>query len=325
MTYPRIIGIGETVLDILFKSDQPQAAIPGGSTFNSIISLGRARCCCAIVTEVGDDHVGDITCRYLTDNHVSTDYVCRHKGVKSHVSLAFLDEKNDAHYQFYKDHAGVTLGGPVPVMQTSDIVLFGSFFAINPSIRQQVAALLREAYDVGAFLYYDINFRKPHVADLPIVFPNVLENMRLATIVRGSTEDFLYLLGEKLTPEAIYERVKPYCSYLILTDGPGEIHLFTPSFCTTFSAPSISTVSTVGAGDNFNAGFLYALSHLPQPADMMPHALAEAETDASRQKKMLATCSVDTWQSLIDMAQSWAQNVCQQMGNSISTDFADSL
>ena len=31
----RVIGIGETVLDILFKDDQPQKAVPGGSTFNT--------------------------------------------------------------------------------------------------------------------------------------------------------------------------------------------------------------------------------------------------------------------------------------------------
>lgn len=41
-TKKRIIGIGETVLDILFKNDQPQKAISCGSTFNSIVSLGRA-------------------------------------------------------------------------------------------------------------------------------------------------------------------------------------------------------------------------------------------------------------------------------------------
>ena len=30
MTQNRVIGIGETVLDILFKDDQPQKAVPGG-------------------------------------------------------------------------------------------------------------------------------------------------------------------------------------------------------------------------------------------------------------------------------------------------------
>ena len=78
----RVIGIGETVLDILFKDDQPLKAVPGGSTFNSIVSLGRAGVPCAMVTEVGDDHVGDIICRHLSENGVSTEYVCRHEQVK---------------------------------------------------------------------------------------------------------------------------------------------------------------------------------------------------------------------------------------------------
>ena len=37
----KIVGIGESVLDILFRDAQPIAAVPGGSTFNSMISLGR--------------------------------------------------------------------------------------------------------------------------------------------------------------------------------------------------------------------------------------------------------------------------------------------
>ena len=37
----KIIGLGETVLDIVFREGQPQAAVPGGSVFNSMISLGR--------------------------------------------------------------------------------------------------------------------------------------------------------------------------------------------------------------------------------------------------------------------------------------------
>lgn len=64
---PKIIGIGETVLDVIFKNDQPQSATPGGSTFNSMISLGRvvrkafpseAAVKVLMVTEVGDDHIG---------------------------------------------------------------------------------------------------------------------------------------------------------------------------------------------------------------------------------------------------------------------------
>lgn len=37
----KVIGIGETILDIIFRNNRPHTAVPGGSTFNGLISLGR--------------------------------------------------------------------------------------------------------------------------------------------------------------------------------------------------------------------------------------------------------------------------------------------
>ena len=294
-TPKRVIGIGETVLDILFKNDQPQKAVPGGSTFNSIVSLGRAGVSCAMLTEVGGDHVGDIICSFLIDNGVSAEYVCRHKKAKSHITLAFLDEHNDAQYMFYKDHASVWLDGNVPQIGKDDVVLFGSFFAINPAIRSVVSSLLRAAHEAGAWLYYDVNFRKNHIVDLPEVMPNIVENMSLANIVRGSMEDFDYMYGLH-EGDAIYERVSRHCRTLILTDGPRSIRIYTPDGCETYPVQVIETVSTVGAGDNFNAGYIYAM-------------LQGLDDQASR----------------IAMAQRWSQDVCRQIGNNISDELVATI
>jgi len=295
MTKQRVIGIGETVLDILFKDDQPQKAVPGGSTFNSIVSLGRAGVPCCMVTEVGGDHVGDLICNYLRDNGVSAEFVCRHEQVKSHISLAFLDEHNDAQYVFYKDHASVSLDGKLPKMDKDDVVLFGSFFAINPAIRPVVGGLLRAAREAEAWLYYDVNFRKPHIPDLPNVMSNIEENMRLSDVVRGSMDDFNYLYGLQ-DGEAIYERVSRYCRTLILTDGARSIRIYSPEGCEAYPVQAIETVSTVGAGDNFNAGYIFAM-------------LQGMSDQASR----------------IEMAQRWSQDVCRQMGNNISDDLVASI
>ena len=284
----RVIGIGETVLDILFKNNQPQKAVPGGSTFNSIVSLGRAGVPCAIVTETGSDHVGDMICGFLKENGVSDEFVCRHAGTKSHITLAFLNEHNDAQYTFYKDHATALLDERLPEIQSNDVVLFGSFFAINPVIRPTVGKLLREAKQAGAWLYYDINFRKSHIPDIPDVIGNIEENMGLANLVRGSKEDFEYLYGLS-DEDAIYAKVKPYCDTFILTDGARLIRVYTLAGCETYPVEKIETVSTVGAGDNFNAGYIYAM-------------LQGATNQAER----------------IAMAQRWSQDVCRQIGNNIS-------
>ena len=295
MNKKRVIGIGETVLDILFKNDQPLKAVPGGSTFNSIVSLGRAGVPCAMVTDVGGDHVGDIICNFLIANGVSSEYVCRHENVKSHITLAFLDENNDAQYVFYKDHASVILDGKVPEIRKDDVVLFGSFFAINPAIRTVVGELLRAAHKAGAWLYYDVNFRKNHIADLPNVMSNIEENMGLADVVRGSMDDFNYLYGIN-DGDAIYKRVSQFCKTLILTDGARSIRVYTPEGCETYPVKAIETVSTVGAGDNFNAGYIYAMLQ-----------------------------GVDNQASRIEMAQRWSQDVCKQIGNNISEELVRNL
>ena len=49
----RVIGIGETILDILFKNNQPTVAVPGGSVFNGLVSLGRAGANVTFISEVG--------------------------------------------------------------------------------------------------------------------------------------------------------------------------------------------------------------------------------------------------------------------------------
>lgn len=295
MNKKRVIGIGETVLDILFKNDQPQKAVPGGSTFNSIVSLGRAGVPCAMVTEVGGDHIGEIICHYLQENGVSSEYVCRHEHIKSHISLAFLNEHNDAQYVFYKDHASVSLDGKLPEISKDDVVLFGSFFAINPAIRPIVGGLLRAAREAGAWLYYDVNFRKPHIPDLPDVMSHIEENMSLADVVRGSTEDFEYLYGLH-DGDAVYEKVSQYCHMLILTDGARSIRVYSPEGCETYPVQPIETVSTVGAGDNFNAGYIYAI-------------LQGSNDQASR----------------IAMAQRWSQDVCRQIGNNISDELVAAI
>ena len=51
----KVFGIGETILDIIFRNDQPQKAVPGGSVFNGLISLGRLNVPVSFISELGND------------------------------------------------------------------------------------------------------------------------------------------------------------------------------------------------------------------------------------------------------------------------------
>src|SRR3712207_1302142 len=92
----KVIGIGETVLDIIFKNGQPVSAVPGGSAFNAIVSLGRSGVNTTFISEAGNDRVGRYVIDFLKDNGVNADHVNVFPDSKSPISLAFLDEHNNA-------------------------------------------------------------------------------------------------------------------------------------------------------------------------------------------------------------------------------------
>lgn len=300
----KIIGLGETVYDIIFRENQPQRAVPGGSAFNSIVSLGRCGVPCVMVTEVGDDRVGDIVTAFLCENGVNTEYVYRHAGTQSHISLAFLNERNDAEYQFYKMHEALNMPPRFPEINEGDVVIFGSYFAINPKVRTCVSELLHKAHEVGAIIYYDINFRASHLKDLPQVLPSIIENMKLSTIVRGSHEDFSILFNEE-DAKVVYEKhISHNCSTFIYTDADKPVQVFTPKYHSVVEAMKIDTVSTIGAGDNFNAGFCYGL------------LCKKIDTQAKIEK-----IDVSLMKELIGIGQKFSSAVCQSFDNYVSIEF----
>lgn len=300
----KIIGIGETILDILFRDGQPTAAVPGGSVYNGMVSLGRMGANVTFISETGNDRVGWMILDHLRENGISTDHVCVFPEGKSPVSLAFLNEHNDAEYVFYKDYPRLRLDVKLPEITGDDIVMIGSYYAITPLLRDKVKELLDAARAAGAIIYYDVNFRRPHAHEAIKLMPAILENFEYADILRGSTEDFLHMFGQG-HPDTVYrQRVAFYCPNFICTDAGGDICLRTARVTKNYPVAPIPTVSTIGAGDNFNAGVVWGLLK----ARIRRGDLAElTETD---------------WDDIIRCGKDFSAEVCQSVHNSISREFA---
>ena len=301
----KVIGIGETVLDIIFRNEQPISAIPGGSTFNAIISMGRSGIETGFISETGNDRVGRNIIQFLRDNGCKADCVNVYPDSKSPLSLAFLNEQNDAEYVFYKDHPHDRLDFNYPDIQPDDIVLFGSYYALNDVIRPQVKGFLDYAHERGAILYYDVNFRASHQHEVMKITPNLLENFELADIVRGSAEDF-EVLFKKRDAQTIYRsQIAFYTKKFIYTQGADAIHLFAENgLHKEYPVAKMDTVSTIGAGDNFNAGFLYGLIKNQISRDDMEHGLSEEQ-----------------WDAVIGCAQQFSAEACRTLNNYVSPEF----
>lgn len=301
----KVIGIGETVFDIIFRDGQPIGAYPGGSSFNAMVSLGRAGVPGMFVSEAGNDRVGQYIIQFLKDNGVNADNVSVFPDSKSPLSLAFLNDNNDAEYIFYKNHPNDKLEFVYPEISPDDILVFGSFYAVNPVIRPQVVALLDEARNKGAIIYYDVNFRASHRNEVMKITPNLIENLEYADFVRGSREDFatLYKLGD---PDKVYNaEISFYCKRFIYTQGADSVELRAENgLKASYPVAQTQTVSTIGAGDNFNAGFIYGL---------MKYDIRRADLERG--------LSPEQWDKLIACGQEFSANCCQSLFNYVSKEF----
>jgi fructokinase len=280
----QIYAVGETILDIIFKDGQPMAARPGGSSFNASITLGRLGAPVTLISEMGND---------------------REKG-QSAIALAFLNRKSDAEYQFYKDYPYQRLNIEFPEFKASDLLLFGSFYALNPGIRPRVKELLMKAKAAGVIVVYDPNFRSSHLAERDQLLDVILENMEFATLVRASDEDLRNVFGVENAHEA-WKRMGSRCSALVCTANAHEVHLITSHLELRVGVEKIEPLSTIGAGDTFNAGLLYGIS-------------LEGYT-----RDQIENLDRDHWERLIQRAVSFSREVCLSYDNYLPLEVANRM
>lgn len=306
----KVIGIGETTLDIIFKDGQPISAVPGGSAFNAIISLGRAGVNTTFIAETGNDRVGRRIIDFLKENGVNADYINVFPDSKSPISLAFLDEENNADYLFYKDHPHDRLEFVYPEVNANDIIVFGSFFSVNPVVRPQVADFLEYAHKRGAILYYDVNYRASHKDEIMKITPNLIENLEYADVVRGSRDDFSILYRMPEAQHVYTAEISFYCKKFICTDGANPIEVRAENgFGKAYDVPKNDhVVSTIGAGDNFNAGFIYGLIQNGITKDEILRGLSEAQ-----------------WDQCIACGQLFSAESCKDIYNYISKEYGERL
>ena len=300
----KVIGIGETILDIIFKNNQPYKALPGGSVFNGFVSLGRLGVPLIFVSEFGNDRVGDIIHAFMDENHISTEFVDRFPNGKSPVSLAFLNEKHDAEYLFYKSYPNQRLEVPLPKIEENDILIFGSYYSLNPVLRERVVEFLDYAKARKAIIYYDPNFRSSHVHEAIRLKSAILDNFEYADIVRASDEDINNMFGESEMEYVYSEHISFYCKNFLATHGAGGVNLFTGTLKEHFDVPAVDPVSTIGAGDSFNAGIIWGL---------LKYGVNHSD---------LPSLGKEKWAQIIRCGIDFATEVCLSDDNYISARFA---
>jgi len=265
---PNIYAIGESLLDIIFSDEDTVSAKPGGSMLNACISLGRLGHHVHFLTEFGNDKAGDRIAAFLKDNNVNSEFSIQHIGHKTTLALAWLDKSGNASYSFYQDLPEEAPKIQIPEFKRGDILLFGSFYSLRQRNRGNIEKLLTSARNGGATIIYDPNIRPSKIQDTSETRDQIYGLIDKADIVKGSDEDFIYIYQSNDQSEII-KRLLQHGALFFLTSGKNGVDIIYHGRVIHHEIPDIVPVSTIGAGDNFNAGIIHALlsNHITKPYD----------------------------------------------------------
>ena len=135
--------------------------------------------------------------------------------------------------------------------------------------------------------------------------PNILANFEFADIVRGSNEDFKVLYNIDSADKIYKSEISFYCKNFIYTNSNNPIVLHADNgFRKEYPLKPLETVSTIGAGDNFNAGIVYGI---------ISYGITKEDIENGPDEK--------TWDKLIACAEMFSADCCKSIDNSVSWDF----
>ncbi len=290
-----IYTLGETLLDIIFKSDGSLSATPGGAMLNVAVSLARRKTPVTLISELGDDLTGNRIIGFLLDEGISSKCITRYQSGKTSLALAFLDKDAKPSYNFYKTYPERRKLITDMRFTNNDYLLFGSVYSLDPDIRKDVVAIINKAKQNGTTIIYDPNIRHAYHLDNTLFRQAVQENIATAHIIKGSDEDFTNLFGPG-NPDTWAELIRKTNknATVIVTLGQNGCAGYVNNRIIKIPAKKIKAVSTVGAGDAFNAGMLYTMNRTGEKPDIL---------------------SDNQWNSILETATDFAAEVCSREEN----------
>ncbi|MCX6049963.1 MAG: carbohydrate kinase family protein [Chloroflexi bacterium] len=255
-------GSDEFTTNNLVFCDDPLQLMLGGNGGNCAYVLAGLGAPTALCSAAGQDALGDYVHSWLAERHVDLTGFVRH----SHWATAFTTIVMDNRLNRLAFHhpgalAALTYADlPRQLLQSATSLLVTSY-PIMPGLRPVgFAQVLAEAHARGTITAIDIGpaiGQPAYLAELAPLLPSldyVIANRHELTVCTG-VEDLEHAASILLKAGARCLIVKlGKAGALIRTTG---LHTHVPGF-------AVTTHSTVGAGDSFNAGLLYGLQqHWP--------------------------------------------------------------
>ncbi|MCG8532561.1 MAG: carbohydrate kinase [Desulfovibrionales bacterium] len=264
----KVLVLGDANTDLVFKvlSDktisQPKL-YPGGTAANTAAGLATLGKKVKFVGAIGNDYNGDFIKENFKSLGISTETLFTLEGHPTANVIALVDADGERHISVYPPcDAAHSLLSVKKINKTlfNDVGWFHTTGLSLVENKTRIATL--KAIDIANSMdipvSFDLNLRLEHYDKKPQYLAAIKKAVKKSDFILGSIEDeYLPLTSTALIDTAI-ERLSDGLQVFICRNGKkdcivyeGEKKFFVPTFST-------KVRDTIGAGDAFNAGFIFA-------------------------------------------------------------------
>jgi fructokinase len=262
-----LLSCGDALIDFLpgKTSDGREALVPavGGSCLNVAVGMARLGAPAGFVGGLSTDLFGRMIADHARDSGVVLRYaLCSPQP----TTLAFVRTVGgEARYAFYDENTAsrqwIYRSGSLAFAEI-DAIHLGSTTLVDSDSAGQALALTQEARGATT-ISFDPNCRPNLVHDKADYVRRMDGFAANAAIVRLSDSDFEYLYGDNDFAAKARSLLGQGVALVVVTRGAhGAEAWHAKAGSIAVEAPAVKVVDTIGAGDSFQGGLLFALRAL---------------------------------------------------------------
>jgi len=268
----RALVIGEALIDIVRRPGSPPVSHPGGSPMNVAYGLGRLGVPTTLATQIGADAHGDDIAAHLRAAAVDL-LPGSVAAAATSTATALLDANGAATYDF-----DLRWELPALTLPAATLIHTGSIAAVLRPGAAEVHTVFTTA-PVGTLLSYDPNVRPGIMGSRAEVVSAVEGLSAAAHIVKMSDEDAAWLYPGRSLDQIARDYLDAGVALFAVTRGGDGARLSAGDTTVELAADAVTVVDTIGAGDSFMSGLLYAILADRAVEAVLQNAVQAADLD----------------------------------------------
>ncbi len=216
----KAIYIGELTLNITLQPDATASTKVGDWAVNAAVLDGRMGVPTVFIGEVAADAVGDHIVAHLDNSKVDVKSIDRYTEGLSPVRIYGTDPqaKVVGHEKFPAEPVNAIW----PRIDEGDVVVFGSYMALDERNHQRLLELLKYAKARKATVIYLPYFAPYQVPRITRVMPQIFDSLELADIVITTIDDIKAIFPGDDIAATFKSHILFYCRKLLCMDAAAK-------------------------------------------------------------------------------------------------------